>query len=536
MKKKGMMLLLAFSLALSGCGKGGQTGAETGYTATSGASMTEEERHTMTLSMRVPETLNPLLNREETVDRILKLIYLPLLEFDESGKAAPAVAESWEIGEDGRTATLQLRKDIQWHNGERLTADDVVFSFRMLQNAPEGAVYRKVLDYVSGCEKTGEYTVLVTFRENFSGNLSALRFPILSQNYYAGQTEAGSEVNMTPMGSGAYRLVSYTQAAELVLEANPSYYAGSPQISRISVKITANADTDADAFQQGMTDVLVTEATEAGRYANESTLGMYQYTSTEYDFIGFNFARTLFQEKALRQAVAYALPKESLMDSVYLNYAVMTNTPISPKSWLYEENVVPYNYDPDMAATVLKNSGWNDTDGDNRLEKEADGKTVQLKAVILVNQENTARRQIASKLKEELQAIGFSITIDQQPFAEYQEKFIKGDYDIIIGGWDCSEITDLSPFFATAGSLNYINYSNEEVDQLLLAARTAVGEGQTLLAYSSLQKKLAEELPYISIAYRNKAVFTSKYTGGEISPTDFNVYHGIEAWTYEKGE
>ena len=303
------------------------------------------------------------------------------------------------------------------------------------------------------------------------------------------------------------------------------------------MKITAGADTDINSFEQGMTDVIVAEATEAGRYADEGISGMHQYTSAEYDFIGFNFNKELFRDKAIRQAVAYALPKENLLDSVYLNYGLMTNTPIHPKNWLYEENVALYNYNPSMASTFLKNSGWADVDNNGKLEKKMDdGQTKQLKATILVNTENTARRQIASKLKEELTAVGFEITIDQQNFVAYQEKFINGQYDMVIGGWSCSSVTDLTPFFGTAGSLNYIGYTNEEVDQLLAAARNAVTEGQTLLAYSSLQKKLAEELPYISIAYRNKAVFTSKNVGGTISPTEFNVFRGIETWTYEKEE
>ena len=76
-----------------------------------------DNENMLTLSMRIPETLNPLLNREETVDRILKLIYLPLLDFDETGKAMPAVAESWNMGEDGKTVSVQLKKDIMWQNG-----------------------------------------------------------------------------------------------------------------------------------------------------------------------------------------------------------------------------------------------------------------------------------------------------------------------------------------------------------------------------------------------------------------------------------
>jgi peptide/nickel transport system substrate-binding protein len=216
---------------------------------------------------------------------------------------------------------------------------------------------------------------------------------------------------------------------------------------------------------------------------------------------------------------------------------VKTNTPIHPKNWLYEENVALYDYNPSMATTFLKNSGWVDADGDGRLEKKMeDGQTKRLKTSILVNTENTARRQIAAKLKDELTAIGFEVTIDQQNFAAYQEKFINGQYDMIIGGWNCSPITDLTPFFGTAGHLNYTGYTNEEVDQLLASARGAVGDGATVLAYSSLQKKLAEELPYISIAYRNKAVFTSKNVSGDIHPVESDVFRGMEAWTYEKGE
>lgn len=535
MKKRKWLLLLVLCLAFTGCGQ--TEGQQDDFTAVGGENVDALDDRMLTLSMRIPETLNPLLNREETVDRVLKLVYQPLLEFDETGKAYPSVAESWETSADGLTVTMKLKQDILWQNGGKLTADDVVYSFRTIQSAPEGSVYKKVLQYVSDCTKTGEYSVVFTFHENFSSNLSALRFPVIPGGYHGGDHDPKSAVNQTPVGNGIYGMYTHKQASEMILQANETYNGERPLISYIRVKITAGEETDINSFEQGMTDILIAEATEAGRYADEGISGMYQYTSNQYDFIGFNFNKELFRDKSLRQAVAYALPKENLMDSVYLNYAVMTNTPINPKNWLYEENVALYDYNPSMAATFLKNSGWTDEDGNGKLEKKTeDGQTKQLKATILVNKENTARRQIASKLKEELTAIGFEITIDQQDFASYQQKFMEGQYDMIIGGWDCSEVTDLTPFFGTAGSLNYTGYTDEEVDRLLAAARTSVGEGQTLLAYSSLQKKLAEELPYISIAYRNEAVFVSKNVGGTISPTDFNVFRGIETWTYEKGE
>ncbi len=183
---------------------------------------------------------------------------------------------------------------------------------------------------------------------------------------------------------------------------------------------------------------------------------------------------------------------------------------------------------------MLKNNGWSDENGDGILEKPTAAGTVTLQASILVNEENSVRKQIASKLREELQTIGFVCTLDVQPYEQYQEKLTSGSFDMVVGGWQFSDVVDLTPFFATGGSYNYIGYSNEEMDRLLETARTAVGEGMTLLAYSSLQKKLAEELPYISIAFREDAVFTSKYVGGEISPTSFNVFRNIEQWTYQR--
>ena len=150
MKKRIWLLLLTLCLSLSGCGQGGQEQTEEDFTAVGGETMQEGETDTLNLSMRIPETLNPLLNREETVDRILKLIYLPLMEFDESGKACPAVAESWEISPDGRSLTVQLNQNLLWQNGGRVTADDVVYSLNTIRNAPEDAVYKKVLNYVSG--------------------------------------------------------------------------------------------------------------------------------------------------------------------------------------------------------------------------------------------------------------------------------------------------------------------------------------------------------------------------------------------------
>lgn len=114
-----------------------------------------------------------------------------------------------------------------------------------------------------------------------------------------------------------------------------------------------------------------------------------------------------------------------------------------------------YEYNPTMATTFLKNSGWTDADKDGKLEKEISGIRQSLRATILVNQENAGRVQIASKLKEELTAIGFEVTLDKVDFETYQQSLESGQFDLVVGGWKCSEVTDLTPFFGTAAAELY---------------------------------------------------------------------------------
>ncbi len=531
--KKGICIWVAIAVCFcSACSKGEEPIVGDFHVTTKQNQGVEKEKTVLTLSMRVPETLNPLLNRDETVDMALKAVYMPFLGIAKNGKSAEAIGKSWVLSEDGMTLTVQLAENLVWQDGTPVTANDVAFSFRTILGAAEDSVYKRVTDYVSSCTAVGGNTVNVTFKSPFSGNFAALNFPVISAGYYYGQKEPNSDVNMSPMGCGPYRMESYTMASSLVLVPNEQYAGAKPSVPKIQIRITSGADTDIYSFSQGILDALVANATDAGKYMTQNIgAEAHAFSSDLYDFIGFNFRSSLFQDKNLRQATAYLVSKDYIRESVYLQYANMTNTPINPTSWLYEENVAPYNYDPDIAATLVKNVGWTDKDGDGILEKETEnGNVEKLQIQILVNAENTARKQIASKLAEELNKLGALVTIDVQPYETYSEKFQRGDFDLVVGGWKMPYTADLRMFFQTGGAYNYIGYSNETVDELLEKACTAVGEGRTLLAYSDLQKKLAEELPYISIAYKQNVLLTSGSVGGEITPLQSNVYQGIENW------
>ena len=140
-----------------------------------------QEGGTLSLSMRNAETLNPLLNQDASVDTILKLIYMPLIKLDQNHKPSPCIAQSWSFDEGGTVLSLNLRNDIYWQNGTNLTADDVIYSFNTLSRAADAnAVYKDCMNYIRSYTKTSDYSINITFQQNFSGNLYALLMPIIS--------------------------------------------------------------------------------------------------------------------------------------------------------------------------------------------------------------------------------------------------------------------------------------------------------------------------------------------------------------------
>ncbi|MFI3174724.1 MAG: peptide ABC transporter substrate-binding protein [Bacillota bacterium] len=485
---------------------------------------------TLTIFMQRTKNLNPLHVETLEQDHIFRMICEPLVALDYSDKPTPAIASSWEIDSLGLSATVTIDSTAKWENGEAVTADDVIFSFQNIVSAPSASLYKNTLSYIKSITKTSDSTLNVTFHKVFSGNITSLNFPIISKVQY---DSAPNKDFVVPMATGPYRIDSYQDTSQMILLPNENYYREQPEISKIQVEILAGQHTEYHAYNQGILDLLVPENKFLGEMINSSRGAIYDYMSRDFDFVGYNFSTSIFSNKAMRQVVAYALPREKIIKNIYLGYAESAYTPVHPKSWLYEENVVPYNYDTSVAKTLLKNDGWTDENEDGILEKYSGGTEIKLQITILVNEESETRSQIAELLQQELSLIGFSVRLDKVPFEVYETKFKNQDFDLVVGSWNMSKMLDLSQIFHSAGELNYIGYVDIASDILLENAYNAVGEGNTLLAYSRLQQHIAEELPYLSIAYKNQKLYMSKNVRGTIEPTVENPFASIVQWRIE---
>lgn len=493
----------------------------------------------LNLSMRLPKTLNPLLNEDITVDAILKLIFLPLSELNENEKPVPnsAFVQSIDFADDGMSAVVNLKSGKKWSDGLEITAADLAFTLKTLKEAPDNVIYKENVKNILTAEITGVHSVKINFMQHFSSMPYLLCFPIIPEHYYKDVKDAETK-NMNPVGNGPYVFSGYLPVDKLELAASDKSLTVKPYIDKINVKITSDVETDFNAFDQGMVNVVSGNVSDWGKYLASKDYHVTEYVSTYYDFIGFNFKRDIFQDKLVREAVAYSTPYEQILNDVYVNYAVRTASPISPKSWLYEEDVKTREFDIETAKQTLANAGWAIDSETGILSKELSeldiiSKKLELKFDILVNIENEERVKIAHILKENLNSIGFSVDVVSVGFDEYQKRLIERDYDMFVGGYDLSIIPDFSFMLNSLNAglgTNYFDYKDAAMDILLIKANEAVGDSGYKKAMSELQKYIAEELPCISLVFRKSAVIMDRNVFGEIKPSLNNLYININEW------
>lgn len=483
---------------------------------------------TLRISIRNPKTLNPLLNEDESIDQFLNLIYDKLIELDEHQRPQANIATSWALSADGKILTLKIRNDIKWHDGSSLTADDIIFSLDTIKSSAETSAYKACIKNIESYESSDHSTVIIHYNKPFSGYLYALSFPIISQKYYAGEEVLTSSRNMSPVGTGAYTFDSMTTMKEIKLNKNNSWFKGLPYIDSINAVIIPKEDAQLYAFEQRQIDLITTDVVDWEKYGVTKETNMDEYTTNYYEFIGLNFNKALYNDKLVRQALAYAMPREAILSTIYLDHAVLTDTPINPISWL-NSTQIKYSLDTTKSKNLLKQAGWADSNSNGILDKNGE----EFKMTLLVDNENAQRVEAASVIKEALKPLGIDVSIDSQSFINYQQRLYAKDFDAFLGGWKLSTIPDLSFAFHSSNietGLNFISYNNETINVLLDTASNAINEAAMQQAYKNLENYIVEEVPYVSLYFRNAAVLANGRVKGELRSNVDNIYVAIKDW------
>lgn len=497
---------------------------------TDGETNTESKASQMVIAMNTPKTLNPLYNTQANVEQALYLIFSPLINVKEDGSISENLAKSWIVNENNTAVTITLKEGLTWHDGTPLTSDDVIFTLgqiRVIADCP----YKQAVDNMQTVEKIDSTTFKIIYKQSFSGVLQTLFFPVIPEHIY--NVENSESMSITPVGSGPYKYESTTPLEAIHLTANPNYFNGKPNIEKVQINLIPDEASGLYSFKQGLIDAVYTTETEWGKYTNSDSNNAYEMGSSImvspiYEFMGLNFNKPLFQNEMIRNALIYALNRQDIVRLYYLDHAVVTDTPISPISYLYDKDLKVKEYDKEKARLLLTQEGYQLDNDTSFMTKNG----VPFSFTLMVNKENSDRVKVAKEMQRMYAEVGIDMQVDVVEKEVYLNRLVAKQYDAFLGGWQLSYALDLSFAFHSSSILsgeNYISYKDAQMDELLQQAFLATND-TIYEAYSNLQQYFASANPYISLYFKKSVLMTKNTIGGTIEPTPLNVFANVEEW------
>jgi peptide/nickel transport system substrate-binding protein len=455
-----------------------------------------------------PRYLNPLLCDATDVDQDLcALLYRGLTKIDKQGRVVPDLAEAPSI-EGDTVYTFRIKPGQYWHDGQPVTADDVLFTTGVLQNPdlfslPDlTSLWRSV-----EVSKIDEQTVQFRLSEPFTPFMDYTSIGLLPRHIWQhvpAPELATKPLDGTPVGNGLLRVMQIT-AEHMRLETSPFYQGQRPYLSALELRFYPDHASLFTAFTNseidGISQVLPQDLLEA---TARDDLALFSAVQSEYLSIIFNLTNPdvpFLQDKAVRQALYYGLDRVRLIDEVAAGQGIIAHSPLLPENWAYNPNVRKYNYEPQTASQLLDQAGWIDSDGDGIRDK--DGRPLRF---LLYANDDPARVALIERIATNWRAIG----VDAQPtpvtFAGLVSDFLNPRrFDAALIGWELTGDPDPYPLWhstqAEGGGQNYSGWSNEEADNVMEQARSIVNEDERKALYGRFQELFSEEAPALLLYY-----------------------------------
>lgn len=523
-------LLTLLSLTLAAC-EGNRDSSVTGFDEI----LTPEYGDTfIEASIGDASTLLPVLASDSASSSINGLVYNGLLRYSANLELEGELAERWEVSEDNRTLTFYLRRGVVWHDGAPFTSADVKYTYELYIDPEIPTAYAEAFSQVTRVETPDPHIFVVHYETPYAPALVSWATAVHPRHLLEGTDVTRSRLARHPIGTGPYRFKEWSSGEKIVLEANPDYFEGPPYIKRVLYRIIPDVSTQFLELQTGSLDFMGLTPLQFSRQTDTPAFrrnyNKYKYLSFGYTYLGYNLKRPLFQDKRVRQALAYAIDEKELIDGVLLGYGVAATGPYKPDTWVYNPNVRRYDYNPERARQLLAEAGWEDSAGDGILRKNGQ----RLAFTIVTNQGNDLRIKTGEIIQRRFREIGVDVRLRVIEWATFLKEFINpGNFDATILGWSGGPEPDQYNIWHSSktapGQLNFIGYENAEVDALLEQGRRVFDSQQRKEYYDRFQEILAEEQPYTFLYVSEALPAVSRRFRG-IEPAPAGIRYNFNRW------
>lgn len=519
-----------------------------------------------------PETLNPVNFTDATSGYITSHIFQKLIESDYKNpdRLVPVLAESLpqteRISDTSMALTFRIRNEARWDNGEPVTARDVEFTLKAIKcpltNNPNAKPYFDFITDFKFYDNDSKKFTVFSDRIYFLAEATFTNIPILPEYMYDPKqlmrnftvkqiAEEKDKLNTHPTmkeftddfnsekrirdtafisGSGPYRFREWktNESITLVkkknwwgdaLEKENCFFEAYPD--KLIFRFISDQTTAIASLKAGNLDVMRTirskdfaELPKSEKFVQN--FNAYQPMMYAYAYIGINTKSKFLSDKLVRQALAYLVDADKMIQTVKYGQAERVIGPIHPsKKKDYHRGITPYSYNPEKAKKLLKQAGWENTNGDETLDKIIGGKHHEFVLDFYINSESDERRAIALIVQEEAKKVGIKINIIANDFIVYIGKCRRHEFDLMFGLWVGGPAPDdLKQIYHTTAAngegSNYYNFSNPEADSLMETLQSELNEEKRSQKYMRLQEILHEEVPVIFLWAPTERIAISK--------------------------
>ncbi|WP_370323440.1 ABC transporter substrate-binding protein, partial [Salipiger bermudensis] len=450
-----------------------------------------------------PKALDPAAVTAVNDFRILMNVYDGLVRY-KSGtlEVEPALATAWEISEDGTEYTFTLREGVTFHDGSPFNAEAVVFNFERMLN--EDHPYHDTGPFplafffssVSSVEAVDDLTVKFTLSEPYAPFLSNLAYPTGLIVSPAAVEQHGADFGRNPSGTGAFTFAEWRSNEAVVVEANPDYWDGAPDLEAVVFRPITDANTRTAEMLAGGIDMMVEVPPVALSQFQGDGFQVFEQAGPHVWFLILNAKEGPFADKRVRQAANYAINKEALVNDVLEGTAEVAAGPTPPAfAWAYNEALEPYPYDPEKAKELIAEAG---AEGAELTFYVTEGGSGMLDPVAM-----------GTAIQADLNAVGLDTTIETYEWNTFLGQVnpgLEGKADMAEMAWMTND-PDTLPFLALRteawpdkGGFNSGYYSNPEVDELLEKARVATDQDERAALYKQMQEIVQEDAPWVFVA------------------------------------
>ncbi len=496
-----------------------------------------------------PETLNPLLSTSDYAVDIQTWACDSLLKRDLDNFAwQGGIAEKWELAKDNGSVTFTIRDNVYFHNGEKLKAEDIQFSFDVYKKT--GAVSASISSYFDGIgtvEILTPYKVKINFNNSYFKNFEvAATNWILPKSVYDGKTQAPNQL----VCAGPYQLDTYERNKKVDLKIFDKYYGFNVAHLRhlnnfqmIEFQVIKDEDIKVEKLKKSEIDFLEFPNADLleRKITNEATSKALVKVKVEnkipkaWSYVGWNLAKPLFRDLSVRKALNLAVNKDEINKVYFDGHLNVLNGPFH-QSQEHGAKIKHFVKDMKLAKSLLAKAGWSDTNKDGILDKIVEGTRIDFKFIL--SYANKDYEKVWQYLREEYRAVGIEMELKYLDFNIMMKSKDDLSFDALAlswsgGGMDPDPKQLWHSDSSTKGGSNFVGYKNVEVDKLIDSGRMILDRKKRSVAFEKAYQLIAEDNPYLFL-FMDKFTYYAHQNRFSKQRDSFNYGLGLNTWSVKK--